>query len=35
MQKLYKHEILRVSGEKGKKMGRRINITFRQFYSQI
>lgn len=31
MQKEFKHEIVKISGEKGKKIGKRINITFRQF----
>lgn len=31
MQKEFKHEIVKVQGEKGKKIRRRINITFRQF----
>ncbi len=31
MQKRYKHEIVKVSGKKGKSVGRRINLTFRQF----
>lgn len=31
MQKEFKHEIVKVSGEKGAKVGKRINITFRQF----
>ena len=31
MQSFYKHEIVKVNGEKGKKMGRRINLTFRKF----
>lgn len=31
MQHLYKHAIVKVSGSKGKNMGRRINLTFRKF----
>lgn len=31
MQELYKHQIVKVGGEKGSKMGRRINITLRKF----
>lgn len=30
-QKTHKHAILKVDGKKGKQMGRRINMTFRQF----
>lgn len=30
-QKDYKHEIVKIAGNKGKLVGRRINITFRQF----
>lgn len=31
MQEQFKHEIVKISGKKGLKVGRRINITFRQF----
>ncbi len=31
MQKLFKHEIVRVDGKKGLKLGCRINVTFRKF----
>jgi alkylated DNA repair dioxygenase AlkB len=31
MQKFYKHEIVKINGEKGKKVGKRISITLRKF----
>jgi alkylated DNA repair dioxygenase AlkB len=31
MQDFFKHEVLKVTGKRGQEMGRRINITFRQF----
>ena len=31
MQKRYTHEVVKIQGEKGKNVGKRVNITFRQF----
>jgi alkylated DNA repair dioxygenase AlkB len=33
MQKEFRHEIVKINGKRGENTGRRINITFRQFYN--